>query len=1287
MVTDDAKESKMRTALFARLKLSKENEKIAEVYLDMDNQEDTQLLTKVKHQVLHRSVYYGGEADYLEWLRKKKRTEELERYMRFLAEVGGSTMWTILIRDHTLGRMADLDKMLPFLKGEHSEEMKTAIRAELCCQALISQHPEEMKILCQMGEENPEMFLHAMDYCYNDCNHNTWTVAGGRGLAKLLLAAVYLYWKEPGTAASGVADELAENLMQAFGNRLEEEDQNHIFRRSEIEFIQEFARTAGKDSPFSQHVLSIYRKKVNIINTSVFAVCAFLALRHSLRFEIIFRLMVAMDSLNDRGWKDCALRTVRGIADEEYFEGCMDEIEDMLPILDEDYILWCLQAGYDRGVRRMAVKCPEGMKEAVQKANSDEYRKLAELLQEANPALYAQMPSYEKMFREKVVGELLKRVYKGNDEMKHYLMGECSVEKLIPNMDEWEFSEYMFPELYERIARLPETGELQLYRRAVVLEALKGRNWFFDKYWVYVGDATDKSEGNVGADGKPESGSKNGTEGSVGMNGSIGTTTIGGKAFTEDTDSGSGSKFYDKRQIRALFRIFEEEELPYWLRISALGGLCDSSLYDKKSKALFLEPCGAVLKDCVDQNRENWDAGMMKVLQGGGVSAQYLCLKVLTQYSGQDVEKFKEMLFSCAETGTEQIHAQLLAICREHREWSEDIVALLTSKKLKARTFAVLVLEEWNSVSYLEEVKAALGREKNKKLASQLQVLAEDLEKARAEEEQPQQSKSEEERLAAEILKGTRKRKVEWVQGMALPEVHRQDGAVVSQEYMLAVLAAYADMESPGMNQEAEKMAEILNARELAAYVYSVYDGWLKAGAEAKKRWVLYVVSIHGGAEIIPVLYEQIKEWSEHSRGAIASDAVRALALNGSSEALLLLDQMSRKFKFRQIKNAAGEALSNAASELGISREELEDNLVTDMGFDGQMERTFDYGPRKFIVRLNQSLELEVYDENGKRFKNLPSPGKQDDSEKANSAVNEFKQLKKQLKTMVASQKIRLEQALSMSRFWQLEKWRELFVKNPIMHQFAVGLIWGVYVDGVLKDTFRYMEDGSFNTVDESEFVFPELGALAVASQAEAGSDGIAQAEVGSEGIAEAGSEGISKAVMSSDDMSVRMVIGLVHPLELSETELAAWKEQLSDYEIIQPFAQLERPVYRAAIEEKEAFAIERFDEKTINGFGLSGKLLGQGWFRGEVLDAGFFYNYYRSDGKFGAELTFSGSSVGFENEEVTVHKLHFYRFDGSARHEFCERSRCKAGEVNPRYFSEILLQIAAAVEPRTREA
>ena len=42
------------------------------------------------------------------------------------------------------------------------------------------------------------------------------------------------------------------------------------------------------------------------------------------------------------------------------------------------------------------------------------------------------------------------------------------------------------------------------------------------------------------------------------------------------------------------------------------------------------------------------------------------------------------------------------------------------------------------------------------------------------------------------------------------------------------------------------------------------------------------------------------------------------------------------------------------------------------------------------------------------------------------------------MKTTVSSQKQRLETALSTERLWTPTAWRELFVGNPIMHQFAI---------------------------------------------------------------------------------------------------------------------------------------------------------------------------------------------------------------------------------------------------------
>ena len=137
--------------------------------------------------------------------------------------------------------------------------------------------------------------------------------------------------------------------------------------------------------------------------------------------------------------------------------------------------------------------------------------------------------------------------------------------------------------------------------------------------------------------------------------------------------------------------------------------------------------------------------------------------------------------------------------------------------------------------------------------------------------------------------------------------------------------------------------------------------------------------------------------------------------------------------------------------------------------------------------------------------------------------------------------------------------------------------------------------------------------------------------------------------------------------MELSEESIEAWKTQLEDYEITQPIEQLSRPVYHMTEKEAEEKSMERFGGCILNDLSLHGKMQNMGWYRGQAEDAGIFYYYYREDREQGlrAELNFSGSYVGGQNEDVTVLDVKFNK---------------KIGELPERYFSEIVMQIAKAV-------
>jgi len=95
------------------------------------------------------------------------------------------------------------------------------------------------------------------------------------------------------------------------------------------------------------------------------------------------------------------------------------------------------------------------------------------------------------------------------------------------------------------------------------------------------------------------------------------------------------------------------------------------------------------------------------------------------------------------------------------------------------------------------------------------------------------------------------------------------------------------------------------------------------------------------------------------------------------------------------------------------------------------------------------------------------------------------------------------------------------------------------------------------------------------------------------------------------------------------------------------------------------------------------------GWYKGQAQDAGFFYEFIRNDisgkekdpdGKLinigmTAELKFSGTYIGYyEIEDVTVEELYF-RLPDAAYND-----NMKLGDVNPRYYSEVVLQLKKAI-------
>lgn len=513
-----------------------------------------------------------------------------------------------------------------------------------------------------------------------------------------------------------------------------------------------------------------------------------------------------------------------------------------------------------------------------------------------------------------------------------------------------------------------------------------------------------------------------------------------------------------------------------------------------------------------------------------------------------------------------QVRNTAVNVIAMDKSMEADVIPLLKAKKQAVREAAVDILGKWGAAEYKDILSEAAEKEKSAKLADKINALF-DQDGGSSTGVGAGEGVFIASNYVDQLHKGGRAKKLQWLYEMPYHDVKLKNGGKAEEKYLQGILLCYANMDIPGVNKYAVLLAKELDTDDFARYVKEVFSRWVDAGAEAKKKWVLYLSAIHGGSDMIEILVKYIKEWSENSRGAIAAEAVRAVAFNGSPEALMQVDYMAHKYKHKQVKNAAILALSQAADELGITSEELLDRIVPNLGFDENFERIFDYGSRKFKVYLSNTLELEIFDENDKKRKSMPAVSAKDDEVMAKAAVSAFRDMKKQLKNVITIQKLRLENVIVSERRWDYENWQKLFVKNPVMHCFAIGLIWSAYEGDRILKTFRYMEDGSFNTSEEEEYTLPE-----------------------------------------------NCTIGLTHPIDLSEEELALWKEQLSDYEIIQPIVQLERTVYRMKEEEKQSLDLERFRGRKINGYTILNRTAKFGWSKGSVQDAGVFSTFFRED-------------------------------------------------------------------------
>ncbi len=413
----------------------------------------------------------------------------------------------------------------------------------------------------------------------------------------------------------------------------------------------------------------------------------------------------------------------------------------------------------------------------------------------------------------------------------------------------------------------------------------------------------------------------------------------------------------------------------------------------------------------------------------------------------------------------------------------------------------------------------------------------------------------------------------------SLPPVLLADGETALPPEAMQRLGEILRDGQGAQTPEFQQVLEVVDRASLARMGFALFSAWdALTRWKTNEKWACMQLGATGDDEGARKLAAVVKQWSgtRYSHGVICLKTLQSI---GTETALVQLHQLSLKARSKGLRKRAVSDLAALASARGLSQSQLADRLVPSLGLDAKGSMLLDFGARQFTVGFDEKLVPFVKDAKGKSRKSLPKAAAADDAEKAQACQLRWKQLKKDLRSIASTQIQRLEQAMVGGGRWSAADFQTYLLKHPLLVHIVRRLVWGMYGEKGLVKSFR---------VDES-----------------------------------------GKCVSIADEaLELTGTVSVVHPLELG-ADRTRWAQVLGDYEILQPFDQLGRPVFEPGTPAVVRL-LEELDGATVSQ-GLIRGLIDKGWERGAVVDNGYFYEV-RAKGTAQTKIAFS------EGINVSVH-------------------------------------------------
>lgn len=353
----------------------------------------------------------------------------------------------------------------------------------------------------------------------------------------------------------------------------------------------------------------------------------------------------------------------------------------------------------------------------------------------------------------------------------------------------------------------------------------------------------------------------------------------------------------------------------------------------------------------------------------------------------------------------------------------------------------------------------------------------------------------------------------------------------------------------PGDVAREEALAQVMasvegeGADRLIAHVLEL---WRDTRKPEHGHWVMGWAAHWGGAVAVDVLGKFIKDRrnnSEHQKHLMGIwRAMRALASLDLAQARQALLWQASHLHPVALRGDVEALIQSVCEQRHWSREDFEDLAIPSLGLQRDGTRQFELGARTLTMRVKGRAEVVFEDRaQDKEYASFPARRKDDDAERYLTARQQFAATRAPLRLIFEQQCERLQRLMAREHAWPVLAWQDRVVSHPILGHMARGLLWKLVDEDFNTQAFVLPDaSGSFMDLDMEEVV--------------------------------------------PDPERHRVV--LAHAVELEPAQLKCWLERLADFELIQPFEQLDVDVHRRADAPRELAALgglEKLSAKVLH--------------------------------------------------------------------------------------------------------